>query len=148
MTDRGYEVEVEIQLRWRDMDALGHVNNAVFVTYLEVARVAYFREIYGDGEPLDFNFIIARVEIDFLSPIALGDRPVCRVGIHEAGSKSFRFEYLIESARDGRLLARATTVQVCYDYAQKATIPLDGEMWRRVTELRLGKGLEPPRRKE
>lgn len=148
MVEPGYEVSVEVQLRWRDLDALGHVNNAVFVTYLEIARVAYFREIYGDGVPLDFNFIIARVEIDFLAPVGLNDRPVCRIGVHEAGNKSFRFNYLVESADDGRPLARATTVQVCYDYANGATLPLDEEMWQKVVELRATRGLEPPRRKE
>ncbi len=148
MSELGFEVQVEIQLRWRDLDPLGHVNNAVFLTYLESARVAYFRAMYGDVEPLDFNIILARVEVDFLSPVQLGDRPICYIGVKEAGQKSFTFEYLVESARDGRPLARARSVQVCYDYANGVTIPIPEETWQRVLELRAAKGLEPPLRRE
>jgi acyl-CoA thioester hydrolase len=148
MPEQGYEVEIEIQLRWRDMDSLGHVNNAVFLSYLEIARVAYFRAVYGEVGSLDFNFILARVEIDFLSPIEMSDRPICRVGIHEAGRKSFRFEYLLESGKDGRTLARASSVQVFYDYGKGVTVPMDEKMWEKVVGLRVAKGLEPPRRKE
>ncbi len=148
MSENGYEVEVEIQLRWRDMDSLGHVNNAVFLSYLEIARVAYFRALYGDVDTLDFNFILARMEVDFLSPIEMGDRPLCRIGIHEGGRKSFRFEYLLESGKDGRTLARATSVQVFYDYAKGTTVPLDEKMWENVTRLREAKGLEPPQRRD
>jgi acyl-CoA thioester hydrolase len=148
MSELGFEVEVEIQLRWRDLDALGHVNNAVFVTYLEVARVAYFQAMYGKVETLDFNFILARIEVDFLSPVVMDDLPICRIGIHEAGHKSFTFRYLLESRKDGRALARGTSVQVCYDYAKGRTIPLPEKMWSEIVELRASKGLDAPLRRE
>lgn len=148
MSAKGYEVSEEIQVRWRDLDSLGHVNNAVFMTYLEAARVAYFRALYGEVGSVDFNFILARVEIDFLSPIGLGDRPVCRIGVQEAGRKSFVFEYLLESAQDGRPLARARSVQVWYDYAKGVTVFPDEATWQKVVDFRASKGLEPPKRKE
>ncbi len=147
MLEPGFEVAVEIQLRWRDLDPLGHVNNAVFASYIETAPVAYFRALHGDVVPTDFNIILARVEIDYLAPILLTDRPICRIGINEVGHKSFVFDYLMERATDGKPLARARTVQVCYDYAAKRTVPMDQAMLQRVVALREAKGLPAPHRK-
>jgi acyl-CoA thioester hydrolase len=148
MVEPGYEVAVEIQLRWRDLDPLGHVNNAVFASYIETARVAYFRALHGDVVPTDFNIILARVEIDYLAPILLTDRPICRIGINQVGHKSFVFDYLMERATDGKPLARARSVQVCYDYAQERTVPVSDAMVQRVTQLRAAKGLPAPQKKD
>lgn len=148
MVDAQYEVAVDIQLRWRDLDPLGHVNNAVFASYLETARVGYFRALYGDVAPTDFNIILARVEIDYLAPILLTDKPRCRIGINQVGKKSFTFDYLLERGSDGKALARARTVQVCYNYKEERTVPLSEEMWQGIVRVRQEAGLPAPERKE
>ncbi|MFN4071655.1 MAG: acyl-CoA thioesterase, partial [Thermus caldifontis] len=64
----GFPVSVPIQVRFRDLDALGHVNNAVYLTYFEVARAAYFQRLKEDWLEKG-HFILARAEVDFLRPI-------------------------------------------------------------------------------
>ncbi len=117
---------VDVTVRFRDLDAMGHVNNAVYLTYLEHARVAYDRlvKIFFNSEEKS-GFILARAEIDFKAPISLGEK--VRVYIRAANwrQKSFDFIYRLESLSDGRLLALAKTVQVAFDYAagRSAEIP-------------------------
>lgn len=110
---------VPIQVRFRDTDAMGHVNNAVYLTYLEVARTAYWHKVFDIASYNDVDFILARAEIDFVAPVFVED--VCEVWIrtNEIGTKSFRFAY--ELLAHGRVVARAETVQVMYDYAGSRT---------------------------
>lgn len=115
---------VPIQIRWRDLDALGHVNNAVFITYFEFARLAYIRDLLGpDAEidrqtmlPVDFQFILAEVTCAYRSPVTLEDQPVVEIWVSEVGRKSFVFQYRMTDERGGRLLAEGRSAQVWYDY--------------------------------
>lgn len=117
-------VRVPIQVRWRDVDALGHVNNAAIISYFEHARLAYIRELLGpDAEidrrtllPVDFQFILAEVTCAFRSPVTLEDRPVVEIWVSQLGRKSFQFEYRMRDERTERLLAEGRSAQVWYDY--------------------------------
>jgi acyl-CoA thioester hydrolase len=115
------------QVRFRDLDPMGHVNNAVFLTYLEQARIAFF-ERHGLSVTLDdMNMIVARVEIDFRAPVRLGQEVAVAVRATRFGTKSFDLGY--ELTVDGTTVADAKSVQVAYDYARRepVTIPAD---WR------------------
>ena len=87
-------------VRFRDLDGMGHVNNAVFSTYLEQARLAWF------GEPTELplqDVILARTEIDFRSPVAWGETVEIGVRPSRLGTKSFELEYELRSGgQDGR----------------------------------------------
>ena len=114
-------------VRFRDLDAMGHVNNAVFSTYLEQARFRFLEHLglarIDDEPPL----ILARVEVDFRSPATFGD--VVEIGVRSGGvgTKSFTLEYELRVGE--RLVAEARSVQVGYDYGREETRPLtDG--WR------------------
>ena len=112
-------------VRFRDLDGMGHVNNAVFSTYLEQARLAWF----GRDEKMPLSdVILARTEIDFRAPVELGE--VVEIGVRPSrlGTKSFELEY--ELRADGRTVAEAKSVLVGYDYerGQSTRIP---ERWRR-----------------
>ena len=113
------------KVRFRDLDGMGHVNNAVFSTYLEQARLAWFGS--DDRMPLS-DVILARTEIDFRAPVGLGE--VVDIGVRPSrlGTKSFELEYELRSA--GRVVAEAKSVLVGYDYEHGAstTIP---DRWRR-----------------
>jgi acyl-CoA thioester hydrolase len=102
----GYPFACPIQVRWRDVDALGHVNNAVIVTYLETARAELWRERFGGGTAIPF--MVARVEVDYRRQITLDDR--VRVGVRVSGRRgaSYCFEYRVEA--DGELAAEAVTL--------------------------------------
>lgn len=140
----GFPVEIVIPVRFRDIDGMGHVNNAVFSTYLELAREAYWRRLLKLEEDDAFSladymsssgFILARMEIDFLVQIPHGG--AVRVGIRCArlGGKSWDYEYLVESSRGNVVHARARSVQVAYDYGRQTSIPLSDELRIRFAEI-------------
>jgi acyl-CoA thioester hydrolase len=119
-------VHVE-KVRFRDLDPMGHVNNAVFLTYLEQARVAFFAEAGAASALEDMNMIVARVEIDFKAPVRLGQEVDVSVHASRFGTKSFDLEY--ELHVHGELVAEAKSVQVAYDYGRREPMPLPPE-WR------------------
>jgi len=123
-------VVVPIQVRFRDLDALGHVNNAVYLTYLEVARAAYFSRLEPDWVGKG-HFILARAEVDFLRPILLQDPVEVGVQVVRLGRSSFDMEYLVLAA--GEEAARGKTVQVWLEGGRPA--PLPQEVRARIAEL-------------
>lgn len=116
-------------VRFRDLDAMGHVNNAVFATYVEQARIEYLRSLGVLDGPLYMGMILARLELDFLAPAAPEGEIEIGVRPSRSGNKSFELEYELE--QQGRSIARATTVLVAYDYEQARSVPLP-DTWRDV----------------
>jgi acyl-CoA thioester hydrolase len=111
------------RVRFRDCDAMGHVNNAVFSTYLEEARIG----VLGGLTP----FILARVEIDFRSQLRAGDEIEVGTRCSRIGTKSFELEHQIRA--DGRVVADARSVLVGYDYEDEQTVALPEEIRRRLS---------------
>jgi len=118
--------QTEMKVRFRDLDALGHVNNAVYATYLEQARVEYYDEVLGLGLD-EIDTVIAHQEIDYERPIELGESVEVRVGVPELGSSSFPMAY--EVVADGEVAARGETVQVIWDPDSGRPRPMP-EAWR------------------
>lgn len=115
-------------VEFRDLDALGHVNNAVYLSYVESARLAYMQKVLG---PLDLEElgIVAEARIAFRSPAFLGETVEIGTRVAEIGGKSLRFEFEVHGD-DGRLVADGSTVHVAYDHGTLSSIPVpDG--WRR-----------------
>jgi len=119
-------VHVE-RVRFRDLDPMGHVNNAVFLTYLEQARVAFFSEMGAATGLEDMNMVVARVEIDFKAPVRLGQEVEVSVRASRFGTKSFDLDY--ELRVEGELVAVAKSIQVAYDYKRREPVPVPAE-WR------------------
>jgi acyl-CoA thioester hydrolase len=115
------------RVRFRDLDPMGHVNNAVFLTYLESARVAFLRHLGAAPTLDDMGIIVARAEIDFRAPVRLGDEVEVSVRASRFGSKSFDLEH--ELRVDGNVVAEAKTVLVSYDYSKREPVPIPDE-WR------------------
>ena len=124
----GFSLAVPVDVRFRDMDSMGHVNNAVYFTYFENARIAYWRAVPGIRSRRNLDYILARAECDFRSPTTLEDELFCHVRVASFGRSSFTFEYLLRDERSGRIVAEGRTVQVMYDYAVRGSRPLDPEM--------------------
>ncbi|MGM0591648.1 MAG: acyl-CoA thioesterase [Halobacteriota archaeon] len=125
MTEFSFETDLDV--RFRDIDALGHVNNAVYATYLEEGRVRYLKEVL-DLTIAELHFVVARLEIDYRRPISSADRVTVAVGVTSLGTTSFEFTY--ELRAEGAVVATGTTTQVVVD-ADAGTpteIPTD---WRR-----------------
>jgi len=119
----GFDFVHRETVRFRDVDSIGHVNNAVFLTYLEEARIAYLLPFGADVT----NMILARVEIDFRAPLRMGDE--IEIGVRPAGvgTKSFQLEYEVRSG--DTVAAEAKTVIVSYDYESGRSVELP-ETWR------------------
>ena len=120
-----------LQVRFRDCDPLGHVNNAVYLTYLEQARFNHWRTLWGFGTPQlppgRPGVILARVECDYRRPATYGQTLEVRMTVAELGRTSFRYEYEIADA-DGRTVLAAKTVQVMYDYAAEKPVPIPDDI--------------------
>ncbi len=113
-------------VRFSDLDGMGHVNNAVFLTYMESARLAFLSSL-GAGDNPQQSLILARVEVDFRSPIAFGEDVEVGVRTSRVGTKSFDLEHEVRA--DGRLAAQGTSVLVSYDYERGASVEISAE-WR------------------
>ena len=123
--------EHELEVRFRDCDGLGHVNNAVYLTYLEQARVAFWQRLTGvSGIPR--SFIVARVECDYRVQATAGDRLIVRLRVAAVGKSSFTFEYEIVTGRTREVVAAARTVQVMYDDQAARSIPVPDDIRARL----------------
>jgi acyl-CoA thioester hydrolase len=118
--------------RFRDTDAMGHINNAVYVTYLEVARQAYWRALDQAPDYRRVPFILASVRIDFRSEALVQEILELGIRCDWIGTKSFGFAYRIQEKTTARLVVEATSVQVCYDYATKQSQPMPDPLRRRL----------------
>ncbi len=123
-----------MEVRYADIDAQGHLNNARYLTYFEQARLLYFEELglFRKGQSfMDIGMIVADIHIKFRAPVYLG--AAIRVGVRtEAiGNKSITLRETIADAVSGQLYADGTVVLVTYDYHAHKTIPVTEE-WRRI----------------
>jgi acyl-CoA thioester hydrolase len=135
-----FRLVCDITPRFRDSDAMGHINNAVYVTYLEVARQEYWKRLYAEADYRQVPFILAHVTCDFRSEALIKETLEARLRCAWIGSKSFAFVYEIREKLTGRLVVEATTVQVCYDYTTKRSIPMPDGL-RRALEAFEGRTL-------
>lgn len=138
-----YPCVVPVEVRFRDLDAMGHVNNAVYLTYFEQARLAFWLMLHpghapGEGiDPARIGFVVARAECDYASPVQLGERLLvgCRAG--DFGASSFAFDYRIVAAGGSvdaeiRLVASGRTVQVTWDWAAGTKTPVPDDLKKRI----------------
>ncbi|MBI3551085.1 MAG: acyl-CoA thioesterase [Elusimicrobia bacterium] len=130
-----FRLTAALPVRFRDTDAMGHVNNAVYLTYLEQARVEYLKRVLGVTKPGEYGVILARVEVDYRSPVQLDDELVIGVRVVRLGGASFEMAYRIAERRSGRLVADAKSVQVCYDYKVNKVRKMPAEFAAKMREF-------------
>ncbi|MCC7142966.1 MAG: acyl-CoA thioesterase [Candidatus Eisenbacteria bacterium] len=124
---KNFPIQAEIDIRFRDTDAIGHVNNAVYVTYLEVGRQAYWRAMAPEIDYRRVPFVMARLEIDWKSPAWVGEILIVAVRMSWAGAKSFGTEYEIREQQSQRLVVTARSVQATFDHHGQCTIPIPAD---------------------
>jgi acyl-CoA thioester hydrolase len=130
-----YPVSIELPVLWGDMDALGHVNNAIYARWLEQARIAYFERLglIGAGS---VGPILARQAIDFRKPVRYPDRVTLWVSVLRIGTTSLALGYrATSSAQDGATVIEAESVIVVFDYATGTKTPVSDELRQRVEAL-------------
>jgi acyl-CoA thioester hydrolase len=116
-----------LDVRFRDVDALGHVNNAVYLTYFELGRVRYSLELLEMAEIRALPFILAEITVSYRRPAFFGDHLSLGVRIDRIGNKSFAIESEIvrrHPAAQEEQIATSREIMVWYDYAADATAPV------------------------
>lgn len=114
-----------LETRYADYDSKGHANNAVYLTYFEMARHrAWVDGMHGDA---DFPFIVAEATVRYVSEAMIGQPLEIEIVTTELRTKAWVWSYTIRATEDDRVVAEGRTVQVMYDYAARRTIPIPDE---------------------
>lgn len=131
-----YRHKAPIQLRFADTDMLGHVNNANFLTYMELARMSYFNEVLaGVVDWTKEGIILAKAIIDYKRPVFLEDKIYIFVRVNQISSRSFNMQYIFvkDKGHEETVAAEGSTLMVCYDYQANKSIVMP-DLWRsRIT---------------
>ncbi len=129
-----FKHKTQIQIRFKDIDKLGHVNNANHVTYFELARVDYFNALADEGVKIDWvnqGVILAKIEMEYKQPIFLEDKVFVYTWVSRVGSKSFDMSCTIVRVLDGVEVeaAKGLAIIVCFDYNKNESITIP-ELWK------------------
>ena len=138
-----FSVRTDIEVRFHDTDAMAHVNNAAYVTYLEVGRQAYWKAM-DTGKPYDkVPFLLAHVSIDFRTPATSGDVVCVHLASNWISRKSWGMKYRLTNEDGTVVYAEADSVQVTYDYEECRVIEVP-EWLRKKIEAVEGRPLPEP----
>ena len=133
--NRHKKLNIDINVRFRDIDSMGHVNNAVFFTYFEEGRKAFLHTLFNINEPEDYNFILAHISCDFLRPVKLVDSIRLQLWIGEIGEKRFNIKYsLVNSSDESLVYAKGQSVQVFFDYKKNRTVPISKFFMEKISD--------------
>ena len=132
-----------LEVRLGDLDPFGHVNNAVIATYVEQGRVLYLRDVLGTGvDPVSMPFILARLEIDYLSQVMFSDAVEVGSRVDWIGRTSIGMSHLLIN-QEARELARSVAVLVAFDYDVEKPMPVSDD-WREIMVAHEGRPLDRP----
>ncbi len=126
-----FPYSLPIIVAFRDIDALGHVNNAVYLSYFEQARISYSFRLVNGATVKDLTFILAEASVSYLRPVYFGDQLEIGVRVSEIGTKSFVMEYGVRN-QHADIVARGRTVQVWFDYETRRSVPVPDEFRQNV----------------
>ena len=122
--------EHQVSVRWRDTDALGHVNNAVYLTYLEEARDAFYLRALGD--PI---YVVVRLEIDFRAEVRHADWIVrVEIAVERLGTTSLTTREVLRTA-DGEVAAEARVTTVRWDQDARTAVSFSDEQRAGLAEF-------------
>lgn len=128
----GYTYYHPIVVRFADLDTQGHVNNAMYLTYVESARLGYYEQvgIWRREDGVNTGMVVAHIDIDYRAPIFFGQEIQIGLRLAHLGQKSFTLEFLIETVQGRVPLASGTSVMVAFDSKSETSIPIPPD-WRK-----------------
>ncbi len=126
--DQGWNFHYTVQVRFADVDMFDHVNNAVYLTYVESARVAFYSNLTGLADPRDFGMTVASAKVDFIKPVFYGQTLDVYTRIGRIGNKSWTLEHELRDSGTGEVMAVASTVNVFYDHETGRSRPIPPEI--------------------
>jgi acyl-CoA thioester hydrolase len=130
-----YKYKTPIAIRFSDIDAVGHVNNAVYLTYFEEARIKYWRDIV-QWDMNEDGVIVGRSEVNYLKPILLNDEIACYVRTSRIGNSSFDVSHvLVKITPEGEeICTTGKTVCISYNYIANKSVPIPAIERQRMIE--------------
>lgn len=124
----------KIQVRFSDLDVLGHVNNSIHLSYFEMARIHYFKELLGQNwDWHSFGMVLVKNEVEYLKSILLFDEPEVIIFTEHIGTKSFTIGYEIFVRNE--IYIKGRSVQVSYDAKTQKTIEIPRTMRSALEQL-------------
>jgi acyl-CoA thioester hydrolase len=121
---------LSIQVRFSDVDIMGHVSNTVYQNYYDSGKVNYFDEVLLDLDFVKLGFVGASVKIDYLRPIYMRTKILVETRVALLGTKSMTLEHRLVEEQTGELLSTCTSVLVCYSITDQQSIPIP-EHWKK-----------------
>jgi acyl-CoA thioester hydrolase len=133
-----FKFKMKLDIRWSDMDEMRHVNNAVYLTYFEQARVYYFHEAC-QWDWKEIGAILANAHVDYLRPVIFPNPTFVYVRTSKLGNKSFEVSYIITSEENGveKLTTTGYTVMVLFDYATNKSVPMPEHLREKIKSYEL-----------
>ncbi len=135
--------ETKIEVAFRDIDAMGHVNNAVYLSYLETARIKFMLALLDVSDLKQLPIILAEMTIRYQAPALFGEVLTVGSGVSRLGNKSFDMVHEIVGG-NGRIIATARSVLVAYDYNASQTTPIPESFRQKLAEMQ--ENWQPPAR--
>ena len=126
-----YRFRHVMQVRYSDMDMLGHANNAIYLTYLELGRLAYFKEVSG-RQWKDIALVLAHASMDYKVPLTPGIEPVVHIRTTRFGNTSLTMENMITDVSGERTFYTASTVLVAINPKTGKPVPIPNEEKQKV----------------
>jgi acyl-CoA thioester hydrolase len=129
-----------ITVRFADLDIHAHVNNAVYLTYLESARLGYYAKagIWHPENGMHTGMVVAHIDIDYLAPLLFGQAIQVGLRLAQMGHKSFTLAYQIETSAGQTPLARGTSVMVTYDHQSGKSMPIPADWREKISQFEEG----------
>lgn len=130
-TIEGWPLVFSTQIRFTDIDLLGHVNNVTYGTYFEEARMNFLRWLWGKTG-VDPSIIVAHLDMDFRQPLYLHDEPVIAVCVGETGRSRFELRYRLMT---DKTVCEGRTINIWYDYATARSSPIPTKIREAIAGL-------------
>lgn len=138
MTERlkEFKFKAKVDTRWSDMDDAGHVNNAVYLTYFENARVYYFHQACKWDWKKD-GVILANAHVNYVKPLVFPEPAFIYLRTSKIGTKSFEVQYIITVEKEGLIeeICNGSTVLVTFDYKTNASVPVPEHIRQKISEF-------------
>lgn len=127
--------EAQIHVRFSDLDVLGHVNNNIYLSYFEIARVHYFGELLGkDYNWKEYGVVLVKNEVEYLKPVFLGDNAYIKMYVGKIGTKSFELSYELKVGDE--LRTRGSSVLVAFNGKTQKSIDIPEQMLKALETLK------------
>ena len=124
VTEHRYRHRCELQIRFNDVDAFGHVNNSVYFQFYDTGKSAYFYEVNGSLAADGLGVVIANVNCTFITPIEFGEPIAVETQVSSVGEKSFTMKQRIINTSTGEVKSYATSIMVAFDIRKKASVEI------------------------